>query len=151
MDADPVKSDATLRHTTMVSLAMVLRVACVAPKLVRWSSPFCIGRSRDFFPLRLVRRLSDYLADTGADGDGDRMAALSALNILGHEALIDVVAPLIDGSRWTNPALRSKAVLTLHKLAHAGHPRAVHILHLVYANPSDNYQVRHYSLQQMLL
>lgn len=41
----------------------------------------------------------------------------------------------------SNPAVRTKAVLALHKLAHHGHVGAIKILHTVYANPSDNYQV----------
>lgn len=41
----------------------------------------------------------------------------------------------------SNPAVRTKAVLALHKLAHHGDPSAIKILHMVYANPSDNYQV----------
>ena len=42
----------------------------------------------------------------------------------------------------TNPSVRTKAVLTLHKLAHHGDAEAIRILHKVYANPSENYQVR---------
>ena len=69
------------------------------------------------------------------------MAVLSAFNILGHDSIIDVVVPLIEGRSADNPSLRSKAVLTLHKLAHSGDQQAVRILHTVYANPSENYQV----------
>lgn len=42
--------------------------------------------------------------------------------------------------------MRTKAVLALHKLAHHGDPSAIRILHTVYANPSDNYQVFHHYL-----
>ena len=48
--------------------------------------------------------------------------------------------PLIDKID-SNPTVRAKAILTLHKLAHGGNSQAVRILHTVYSNPSENYQV----------
>ena len=51
----------------------------------------------------------------------------------------------------SNPAVRTKAILTLHKLAHGGNDLAVKILHTVYANPSENYQVKLHSFQSASL
>jgi Lipoprotein amino terminal region len=144
-----VKSDAVLRQTTMVALASIVRLACIDRKssetrfpTMRHGSQFCTGVSRDAIPRRLVQLLTPYLSanETRAES-GDVMAVLSAFNILGHDSIIDVVVPLIEGRSVDNPSLRSKAVLTLHKLAHSGDQQAVRILHTVYANPSENYQV----------
>lgn len=40
-----------------------------------------------------------------------------------------------------NPSVRTKAVLSLHKLAHHGNAQAIRILHTVFSNPNDDYQV----------
>ena len=109
LDLEMTKHLPTLRQTAMVSLASLLRMACIDQRTsqLRFPShldgPFCRGDARDDLPRRLVHLLSSYLELD--KGQGDRLAALSALNILGHSSIIPVVIPLIEGkvNIWSPP------------------------------------------------
>ncbi|XP_045027440.1 uncharacterized protein LOC116919379 [Daphnia magna] len=144
LDLGVVKREPDLRQTAMVSLASFFRVACIDRLSAESRFPLQYlnmsrNETRDIWPRRLVKRIA---VEIKRGDSGDRSAALSALNILGHPSLIPVVVPLIEGKVDANPAIRTKAVLALHKLAHHGDATAIKILHTVYANPSENYQVR---------
>jgi hypothetical protein len=84
----------------MVSLASFFRLACIdrLSAEARFPSQYLNitrdGVRGDTWPRRLVKKIAVEI--TRGDG-GDRSAALSALNILGHPSLIPVVIPLIEG------------------------------------------------------
>jgi len=101
MELEMVKNSATLRQTLMVSVASLVRMACVDRRKTTIRFPTHLTGSfceRDTLPKQLVDVLAAYLYPDGVHRfDGDRMAALSALNILGHSSLIPVVVPFIEG------------------------------------------------------
>lgn len=108
MELEMVKSSATLRQTLMVSVASLVRMACVDHRKTTIRFPtylkgsFCRDDAADALPKQLVDLLATYLYPDGIQhSDGDRMAALSALNILGHHSLIPVVVPFIEGKVWS--------------------------------------------------
>lgn len=95
-----VRREPDLRQTAMVSLASFFRVACTdrLSAETRFPSQY-LNRTwnaarRDTWPRRFVKRIAVEISRGEA---GDRSAALSALNILGHPSLIPVVIPLIEG------------------------------------------------------
>lgn len=108
-----IKNNPDLRQTTMVSLASFFRMARIDLQKAEIRFPPPRYRQLPFFnkhlkrnvsnedvwPARLVTRLSVYLNSSSSSEatDGDRSAALSAFNILGHPSLIPVVIPLIEG------------------------------------------------------
>ena len=102
-----VAGDDQLRQTTMVSLASIVRTACIdrhSSSLrfpVLYYGQFCAAGLRDSVPRQLVQLLGRYVDAPGpatkANTNGDRMAALSALNILGHASMIPLVVPIIEG------------------------------------------------------
>ena len=95
-----VRREPDLRQTAMVSLASFFRVACIdrLSAEARFPSQYLNvtrdGARRDTWPRRLVKRIAVEIIEGDA---GDRSAALSALNILGHPSLIPVVIPFIEG------------------------------------------------------
>jgi hypothetical protein len=100
LDSKVVRREPDLRQTAMVSLASFFRVACTdrLSAETRFPSQYLnrtwdAGR-RDTWPRRFVKRIAVEISRGEA---GDRSAALSALNILGHPSLIPVVIPLIEG------------------------------------------------------
>lgn len=99
LDLKVVRSEPDLRQTAMVSLASFFRMACIDRLSAESRFPsqylnFSSGSRREVWPERLVARLAVEIRDGES---GDRSAALSALNILGHPSLIPVVLPLIEG------------------------------------------------------
>lgn len=80
----------------MVSLASFFRTTCIDQQSAetRFPSQFLDLSIDDAWPKRLVARLAIEILHGES---GDRSAALSALNILGHPSLIPVVIPLIEG------------------------------------------------------
>lgn len=99
LDLEAVRREPDLRQTAMVSLASFFRVACIdrLSAETRFPSQYLNmsgNETRDIWPRRLVKRIAVEIIQ----GDsGDRSAALSAFNILGHPSLIPVIIPLIEG------------------------------------------------------
>ena len=96
MDLEVVRSEPDLRQTAMVSLASFFRMACIDRVSVeaRFPSQYYNVSKEEDWPRRLVARLA---VEIRQGGSGDRSAALSAFNILGHPSLIPVIIPLIEG------------------------------------------------------
>lgn len=99
LDLGVVKREPDLRQTAMVSLASFFRVACIDRLSAESRFPLQYlnmsrNETRDIWPRRLVKRIA---VEIKRGDSGDRSAALSALNILGHPSLIPVVVPLIEG------------------------------------------------------
>lgn len=101
LDVEMVAEEPGLRQTAMVSLASFFRMTRIDRLASETRFPIAqlnmTGQETDW-PSRLVSRVSSFLHP---DGDnvtaGDRSAALSALNILGHPSLIHAVLPLVEG------------------------------------------------------
>ncbi len=91
-----VRSEPDLRQTAMVSLASFFRMACIdrLSAETRFPSQYYNVSKDAAWPKRLVARLA---VEIRQGESGDRSAALSALNILGHPSLIPVIIPLIEG------------------------------------------------------
>ena len=100
LDVGPVRREARLRQTAMVSLASFFRTACIdrlaaeARFPLAWPSTVTTRKPTDYWPSRLVSRLA---LEIDVGDSSDRSAALSALNIIGHPSLIPVVIPIIEG------------------------------------------------------
>ena len=100
LDVEMVAEEPGLRQTAMVSLASFFRMARIDRLTSETRFPMArlnMTSQESSWPSRLVDRLSGFLHPRGNITAGDRSAALSALNILGHPSLIPVVLPLIQG------------------------------------------------------
>lgn len=110
LDLRVVRSEPDLRQTAMVSLASFFRMACIdrLSAQSRFPSQYLNMSREEVWPQRLVARLA---VEIRQGESGDRSAALSALNILGHPSLIPVVIPLIEGKVKMPIAIESAATI----------------------------------------
>ncbi|KAI9559672.1 hypothetical protein GHT06_013677 [Daphnia sinensis] len=138
-------SERPIYHSAMMSVCQLAHVACVNVSEARTRFPsglygeFCQPND-PFITSRLVPLL--YKEINGAGSIEDKMAALTALGEIGHESILSVVLPIIKAKGDYSPLIRTKAVISLHKIAHDSNAKVIQVLSTTFQNPTESSEVR---------
>ncbi|KAK2723052.1 hypothetical protein QYM36_003295, partial [Artemia franciscana] len=139
------KTERALFYSSLLSTSTLLRMACVnqTEAKARFPTtlygPFC-SPSDPLIVAQFIPLLSHTLRKDSPRMD--KFVALTALGNLGHPGIMPVLIPVIEGQVDSSINVRTKAVISLHKLVQNENQRASQILLSVYQNPSEHYQVR---------
>lgn len=161
-------SERPIYHSAMMSVSQLAHVACVNVSEARTRFPaglygdFCQPNDA-FITSRLVPLL--YKEINGGGSIEDKMVALTALGEIGHESILSVVLPIIKAKVFTvkfkyvclvklsdfifivryqgdySPLIRTKAVISLHKIAHDSNAKVIQVLSTTFQNPNESSEV----------
>ncbi|EFX74857.1 hypothetical protein DAPPUDRAFT_323929 [Daphnia pulex] len=138
-------SERPIYHSAMMSVSQLAHVACVNVSEARTRFPaglygdFCQPNDA-FITSRLVPLL--YKEINGGGSIEDKMVALTALGEIGHESILSVVLPIIKAKGDYSPLIRTKAVISLHKIAHDSNAKVIQVLSTTFQNPNESSEVR---------
>ncbi|RZC42857.1 vitellogenin [Asbolus verrucosus] len=143
MSQSPLNESALLAYTTLVHQVYVNRANSHNKYPVYSFGPFNSEKGRTFVMDKLIPYLSQKLEEAIANADTqDIHTYIRALGNVGHQRILEVFEPYLEGQKKASHFQRLLMVVALDNLAESNPRVARSVLYKIYQNPNEDEQVR---------